>query len=294
MPEKKAPLAIVYDFDGTLAPGNMQERDLIPALGLKPKEFWKLVKENSKKHEADEILSYMRLMLEHAQSKHVQVRKTDFESFGKNLNLFQGLLAYQDKNGDQHDGWFDRINVYARASGVKIDHFIVSSGMREMVSGTEIAKYFRMIYASAFMYDHHGVAVWPALALNYTTKTQYLFRINKGSLHVYDHSVINKFVEHKDRPIPFTNIAFIGDGETDVPCFRLVTEQGGNAIAVYKPNTSGAKARCQKYVTQGRAKFIAPADYRDQTEIDRIIKALIDKLSIDLHLENLTPKLSPS
>lgn len=290
MAGKKAPFAIVYDFDGTLAPGNMQERDFIPALGMKPKDFWRLVKDESKKHEADEILAYMYLMLERARAERVRVKKADFEEFGRNLELFQGLNSYRDENDVEHDGWFKRINNYAKLSGVQIEHYIVSSGMREMIQGTSIGKYFKKIYASGFMYDHNEVAVWPALALNYTTKTQYLFRINKGSLHVYDHSVINKFVPLKDRPIPFQNIAFIGDGETDVPCFRLVTEQGGNSISVYKSNTRNARARCLEYIKQGRAKFLAPADYRDGTEIDRIIKTLIDKLSSDHHLENLAPK----
>lgn len=266
----------------------MQERDFIPALQMKSRDFWRRVKSEAEKHDADEILSYMHLMLDRAQAHQVTVREDDFKNYGKNLPLFNGLVSYCE-DSERKDGWFDRINNYASASGVKAEHFIVSSGMREMVKGSEIAKYFKMIYASGFMYDHHGVASWPALALNYTTKTQYLFRINKGSLMVYDHSMINRHIPKKDREVPFENMIFIGDGETDVPCFRLVTEQGGSAIAVYKPNTKGARSRCEEYVNQGRVKFIAPADYRDGRAVDRIVKSIIDKLAIDHHLDSLRP-----
>lgn len=161
-------------------------------------------------------------------------------------------------------------------------------GSEGVVRGTDIAKFFKAIYASGFIYDHHDIAVWPALALNYTTKTQYLFRINKGSLHVHDHSIINKFVPREERPTPFQNIVYIGDGETDVPCFRLVSEQGGHSIAVYEPNTKKAKSRCGEYLEQGRVRFVAPADYREGEKLDLIVKAIIDKLSADYHLNSLT------
>ncbi|MEM8587144.1 MAG: HAD family hydrolase [Pseudomonadota bacterium] len=288
MASNRVPLAIVYDFDGTLAPGNMQERDFIPALKMKSRDFWRRVKAEAEKHDADEILSYMHLMLDRAQAHQVTVRKQDFQNYGKNLPLFNGLVDYVEQD-ENKDGWFDRIKKYATLSGIKAEHYIVSSGMREMVEGSAIAKHFRMIYASGFMYDHHGVANWPALALNYTTKTQYIFRINKGSLRVYDHSKINRHIPKKEREVPFENMIFIGDGETDIPCFRLVTEQGGNAIAVYKPNTRGARSRCEEYVKQGRVKFIAPADYRDGRPVDRIVKSIIDKLASDHHLDSLRP-----
>ena len=182
MPRRLIPLAIAYDFDGTLAPGNMQEHDFIPKIGMTKRAFWKEVGALSKSNEADNILVYMKLMLERAQAAHVPVRKSDFESFGATLELFSGVL-----------GWFDRINAYGRAGGVRVEHYVISSGIREMVLGSPISRKFRAVFASSFMYDHHGVAQWPALVLNYTTKTQYLFRINKGSLHVHDHSKINEY-----------------------------------------------------------------------------------------------------
>lgn len=282
MAARRTQVAIVYDFDGTLAPGNMQERDFIPAIGANKEAFWKEVKAETERSEADQILTYMRLMLEKAQVKHVQVRKSNFKDFGRQLELFPGILSYIDEKGQTQGGWFERINRYASESAIKLSHFVVSSGIREMIEGTKIFKEFEAVYASSFVYDHHGVAIWPALALNFTTKTQYLFRINKGSLHVYDDSIINKYVPHDQRPVPFTNMIFIGDGETDIPCFRLVTEQNGHSIAVYKPNTKRSKA--DKYLKEGRVAFIAPADYRDSRPLDKIVKAILDKIQVDTHL----------
>lgn len=276
MPRHRPPLAIAYDFDGTLAPGNMQEHNFIPAIGMTGKKFWNEVTRLSKQHEADNILVYMGLMLDKASAAEVPVRKSDFETFGRELKLFEGVVE-----------WFPRINVYARESGVNLKHYVISSGVREMVQGSPIGRYFAAIFASSFWYDHHGVGKWPALALNYTTKTQYLFRINKGSLHVYDHSKINKYVPPQDRPVPFENMVFIGDGDTDIPCFRVVKDQGGHSVAVYKPHTRGAKAKAQRLIGEGRVNFTAPADYRDGHALDRYIKAIIDKTSADSHLYSL-------
>lgn len=276
MPKRLIPLAIAYDFDGTLAPGNMQEHDFIPKIGMTKKAFWKEVGTLSRAHEADNILVYMKLMLERAQAAHVPVRKSDFESFGATLKLFAGVV-----------GWFDRINAYGRATGVRVEHYVISSGIREMVSGTPVAKKFKAVFASSFMYDHHGVAQWPALVLNYTTKTQYLFRINKGSLYVHDHTKINEYVPKVDRPIPFEQMIFIGDGETDIPCFRLVKDQGGHAVAVYRPRSTKAKQQSKLLTKAGRVNFVAPADYRKGRDLDRVVKSIIDKLASDHRLRLL-------
>ncbi|MEZ5814853.1 MAG: HAD family hydrolase [Alphaproteobacteria bacterium] len=287
MAKKLIPLAIAYDFDGTLAPGNMQERDFIPAIGMTTKAFWKEVSDQAKEHEADNILVYMGLMLEKARSNRVQVRKSDFEKYGKELSFFDGVLPWADDNGENYKGWFDRINTYGKESGVRVEHYIISSGIREMVQGSPIASKFKSIFASSFQYDHHGIATWPALALNYTTKTQYLFRINKGDLHVYDHKKINDFVPKSERPIPFENMVFIGDGETDIPCFRLVKDQGGHSIAVYAPNGRGKKQRAQTLKKDGRVDYVTAADYRDGGKLDQVIKGIIDKLSADHHLNSI-------
>lgn len=273
------PLALAYDFDGTLAPGNMQEHSFLPAVGIPKDAFWKEVGELAQKHEADNILVYLNLMLEKANTAQVQVRKEDFENLGKKVTLFDGV-----------EDWFDRITTYGKKSGVAVEHYIISSGIREMIRGTRIGKKFKAVFASSYWYDHHGVAKYPALALNYTTKTQYLFRINKGSLHVYDHTKVNEFVPKAERPVPFENIVYIGDGETDVPCFRLVKDQGGHSISVFRPHTPKSKKISEKLITEQRVNFAAPADYREDKELDQIVKAIIDKLAADAHLQRLGAK----
>ena len=276
MAKKLIPLAIAYDFDGTLAPGNMQEFDFVPAIGMTKKAFWREVSDLAKEHDADSILIYMKHMLDKARAAHIPVHKEDFIKFGRSVTLFDGVAS-----------WFDRINAYGKERGLKVQHFIISSGIREMIEGTPIARKFTAIYASSFVYDHNGVAEWPALAVNYTTKTQFLFRINKGVANVYDNSRINEFVPKQDRPVPFENMAFVGDGETDIPCFRLVKEQGGHAIAVYKPSTKGAKGKAEKLVEDGRVNFIAPANYGEGSEMETFIKGVIDKVVADGVLRQL-------
>jgi len=279
MARKLVPFAIAYDFDGTLAPGNMQEYDFVPAIGMTSEAFWQEVNSLTRKHDADNILAYMMHMLDKANAARVPVRKENFVELGRSVALFEGVEA-----------WFDRINAYGKMQGLKVEHYIISSGIREMIEGTSIAQKFTAIYASAFIYDHNGVAKWPALAVNYTTKTQFLFRINKGVLTIHDNSKINKFIPKEDRPVPFEHMVFIGDGETDIPCFRLVKEQRGHAIAVYKPNTRGARSNAEKLVKEGRVNFIAPANYSENGEMDRFVKGIIDKVAGDIALKQLGKK----
>lgn len=273
MARKLIPLAISYDFDGTLAPGNMQEHGFLPAVGVPKKKFWREVTALSKQHRGDNILIYMGLMLEKAQASHTPVRRSDFRALGRQVKLFHGV-----------ETWFKRISAYGRQRGVKVDHYLISSGLREIVEGTKIHRHFKEMYASTFWYSHNGIAMWPALALNYTTKTQYLFRINKGNLLVYDHSKINDYVPQSDRPVPFQNMVFIGDGETDIPCFRLIKDQGGHSIAVYKPHTAKARAASKKLKRDGRIHFLAPADYAAGKSLERIVMSVIDKIVADARL----------
>lgn len=276
MPKKLIPMAICYDFDGTLAPGNMQEYDFIPALKMTSGEFWSKVNALSEEQEADGILAYMQQMLEKANAMHISVHKEDFFNYGRNIVFYDGVLE-----------WFKRITAYGKEQGVFIEHYIISSGIREMILGTPIAKEFKKIYASSFMYDHNGVAHWPALAINYTTKTQYLFRINKGSLDTHDDSVINRYIPQEDRPIPFEQIVFVGDGDTDVPCMRLVRDQGGHSIAVYRKGVKDSKTRVQKLVEEGRATAALPADYKEFSPMDLLLKHIIKKIAADNALKQL-------
>ncbi|BCW89670.1 hypothetical protein sos41_28360 [Alphaproteobacteria bacterium SO-S41] len=268
MARKLTPMAIAYDFDGTLAPGNMQEHNFIPALGVKANAFWGQVVAHAKQHQADPILAYMSLMLLRAREKGIPVRRESFQSHGNGLPLFDGVEA-----------WFDRITAYGVAHGVKVEHYIVSSGNEEIVAGTSIADKFEAVYASKFLYDEAGEAVWPALAINYTTKTQYLFRINKGVHDITDNAKVNEFVAKASRPVPFENMVFIGDGETDVPSFRLVKDQGGLSVAVFQPHAKGARHKAARYLRDGRVHCVVPASYVDAGPLDGIIKAQIDLIA---------------
>lgn len=271
--QKKPQLAICYDFDGTLAPGNMQESGFIPKIGMTKEDFWKEVSARAEKYHADNILMYMWLMLERAKANHVPIRSSDFLEFGKTITFFAGV-----------EEWFSRIKTYGDESGVHVSHHLITAGTKEIVLGTSIAKCFDSIFASSYCFDENDVAVWPALSINYTFKTQFLFRINKGALDVFDHSIINSFVPEEKRPVPFKNMVYIGDGETDVPCFRLIKQQGGHSIAVYP---EGLKEKAEKFREEGRVNFVEPADYSDGSALDRRIKAIVDKIAIDDYLYGL-------
>ncbi len=279
MAKKLNRIAIAYDFDGTLAPGNMQEHNFLPALGIKPRTFWANAKKKAKEHDMDEILAYMQLTIDEAKNKNLPIRKTDFINYGKRIEFFEGVESY-----------FDRINAYAKTKGLIIEHYIISSGLREFVKGTKISKYFKNIFASGFEYDASGVAIWPALAVNYTSKTQCLFRINKGINNSYDNLDINKFMPDNERPIPFERMIYLGDGETDVPAMKMIKYQGGKAVAVYNPKMRAKKGRkspkqiCEELIAQDRADYIAPANYQEGSELDKILKLIIDKISAEIEL----------
>ncbi len=264
MSQKYVSMAIVYDFDGTLAPGNMQEHHFIPKIKIKKEKFWKEANKLASERQADPILMYMHLMLEEANKARIPIRRNDFKEHGREIKLFKGV-----------PDWFDRITKYGKSKGVRIEHYLVSSGNAEIIAGTLIERKFKKVYASKFLFDQNGIAVWPALAINYTTKTQYLFRINKDAHDLSDDTKINKLIARKDRPIPFENMIYIGDGDTDIPCFRLVKDQGGTSIAVYKPNTKGARRQAAKYL-HGRVHCIAPAIYTEDSDLDKTVKAGID------------------
>ena len=277
---KTIKMAICYDFDGTLAPGNMQEYGFIEKVGYNnPKDFWLKSSQIAKEQHADNILAYMQLMIKESKSKDIPFKREDFINYGKGIRLFNGV-----------EKWFDRISDYAASKGVELKHFIISSGLKEMIEGSSIASKFEKIYASCFMYDANGAAEWPAVALNYTTKTQYLFRINKGILDETDNKTINEYTPLEKRDIPFENIVYIGDGETDIPCMKMVKISGGHSIAVYPPHTDEAKKKIEHLISDNRVNIIAAADYSENTDIDRYLKAVIDKVAADGALKNLEQK----
>lgn len=273
MTKRLIKIAIAYDFDGTLAPGNMQEHSFIPKLGIDKSAFWEEANKLARENDADEILTYMQLMLKKAGEKNIPVTDKAFKEHGKEIQFFTGV-----------DTFFERINTYAKSVGVEVDHYIISSGVRDIIKGTSIAKYFENVFASGYIFDVNGVAVWPALAINYTTKTQYLFRINKGINNSYDNKLINKFVEYDQRPVPFSNMIYLGDGETDVPAMKMIKYQGGTAIAVYNPNQRKKKEKpspkqvCEQLIEDERVDFIAPADYSENSKLYNLLQTLIRKI----------------
>lgn len=284
MPKQKTIVAIAYDFDGTLAPGNMQEHSYIPALGIKKEAFWREVKSYAKEHDMDEILAYMYLMVKKAQEKNLSLKLKQFKDHGKGMAFFNGVKD-----------WFDRINTYGKEHGIVVEHFIISSGLRELVEGTPIKGKFKRIFASGFMFNTDGIAIWPALAVNYTYKTQFLFRINKGIMNSYDNAAINKYTPEDERPVPFRNMIYIGDGETDVPCMKMVRYQGGHAVAVYNPNKrhspkkKSPKDIATDLIEHQRADFAVPADYTEGSPLDTLIKRIIDKVVADESVKNFKP-----
>lgn len=275
-------IAIAYDFDGTLVPGNMQEHSFIPELGINKEDFWRESNAMAKEHDMDDILAYLQLMLQKAREKEITVTRQDLLDHGKEIRFFDGVETY-----------FDAINEYARNKGVTIDHHIISSGVRDIIKGTTIAHHFKNIFASGYVFDRSDVAIWPALAINYTNKTQYLFRINKGIDNSFDNSLINKYVEEERRPIPFPKMIYIGDGETDVPAMKMIKMKGGTAIAVFDPKKSAEKNRpsareiCEDLIRQNRADYIAPADYNQDSKLFIILQNLVDKIVQDEVLKSL-------
>lgn len=268
-------LALIYDFDGTLSPGNMQEYDFIPAVGKKNREFWEKSTRLAVDNDADPILTYMSEMIHAARSGGVSLRREAFKKSGEKIVLFAGV-----------DSWFDRINAYGHSKGIEIEHYINSSGIKEMIEGTTIAAKFRKIFACSFLYDVDGVAYWPAVSVNYTNKTQFMFKINKGIMEVSDTKRINDFMREDERPIPFKNMIYIGDGTTDIPCMRLVKEKQGHSIAVYDSAQKKAHS-LQSLIADDRVNFVAPADYTDGSYLDGIVKAVIDKVAADAVIASL-------
>ena len=279
-------MAIAYDFDGTLAPGNMQEYNFIPDLNMDKGEFWQEANELAKKHDMDEVLAYMHLMLIKAKEKNIPIREEAFMKYGEKITFFEGVETY-----------FERINAYAASKNMHLEHFIISSGLREFVKGTAIAKHFKTIFASGFEYDENGVACWPALVVNYTNKTQFLFRINKGIYNSYDNTLINKSMPEDERAVPFSNFIYIGDGETDVPAMKMVNLYGGTTIAVYNPASvatphrpKSSKDICLDLIRQNRADYIAPTNYTEGGELDIMLKKIIDKTAMEQDLLHIKYK----
>lgn len=266
-------IALIYDFDGTLSPGNMQEFGFIQAIGKMPVEFWQESDEIALGQDASNILSYMKLMFDEARKAGIKLRREDFKKFGKRIELFDGVRE-----------WFRNVNMYGRRKGVKVEHYINSSGLAEMIEGTPIAKEFKRIFACSFLYNEAGEAEWPGVAVDYTAKTQFLFKINKGILSVRDNKRVNESQAEEKKRVPFQHMIYFGDGETDVPCMKIVKMFGGHSIAVYNPKNSKKKSVAKKLLKQGRVNFMTPAVYTRDSRTFEIVCAIIDKIKADYEL----------
>ena len=274
MAKKKPTVALIYDFDCTLSHGNMQEFGFIQATGKTKEEFWEQNRKLAEGQDANGILTYMYQMLRKAKRNNISLKRESFRHFGKDVELFNGVKE-----------WFTLINKYGQEVGLDVKHYINSSGLKEMIEGTPIASEFENIYACSFLYDIDGIAVWPAVAVDYTAKTQFIFKINKGIKEVSDNCKINQFIPENERPIPFTRMIYFGDGETDIPCMKMVKEHGGHSIAVY--TNSNKKATAQQLIRDNRANFICRADYSEGKEMHMIVKRILNKIKSDHEFQRL-------
>lgn len=273
---KRPIVALIYDFDGTLSPGNMQEFGFIEAVGKTAEEFWRMSDNIAIGQDASNVLSYMKLMFDEARRNGIKLRREDFYRFGKDIQLFDGVRQ-----------WFSLVNEYGKSHGVVVEHYINSSGLKEIIEGSPIAGEFKHVFAGTFIYDENGEAEWPGVAVDYTTKTQFLFKINKGIFSSRDNKKVNASMAEDRKRIPFSNMIYFGDGDTDVPCMKIVSMFGGHSIAVYNPENAKKKAAATKLKRQGRVAFALPATYTEDSQAFRVVSAIIDKIKADYELQRL-------
>jgi len=262
---EKHTIALLYDFDKTLSTRDMQEFGFLKdIIHQSPADFWQQVNAFTKANQADPILSYLWLMLLKAREQGICITRELLQKTGQTIEFFPGVLD-----------WFELVNQQAQARGLQLEHYILSSGLCEIIEGTPIGKYFKRIYGCEYCYDKNGAAFWPKTMVNYTVKTQYLYRINKGILDLSDPRDINAYMPYGQRRIGFSQMVYIGDGLTDVPCMRLVKENGGIAIAVYAQKSEDI---AKELLAQNRVKSAVPADYRKDAPLYGIVMQLLDSL----------------
>ena len=260
---KQPIIGIMYDFDKTLSTTDMQNYDLIPRLGMTPEEFWGATSEFTDATGVERILSYMYMMIEKAEQKGIKLDREFLKDCGKNIKFYPGVST-----------WFKRINEYGESKGVQVEHYLVSSGTIEIVEGCSIYPYFTRAWGCEYYYKD-GKPVWPKLAINYTQKTQFYFRISKGVVDVKDDNSVNE--KTPDRRIPYRNIIYMGDGMTDVACMTLVKHNEGTSIAIY-PEKESDKVRA--LYTDGRCNFMCRADYSAGSDLEKVVKLIIDKVAM--------------
>ena len=263
-------IALLYDFDKTLCTQDMQNYAFIPSLGLAPGDFWKIANDFGRQEKMDSVLAYMYTMLQESEKRGIPLTRQRLNHCGRNISFFPGVTD-----------WFERINRYGGLLGVQVEHYVISAGLREIIEGSSIAGEFKEIYASEFYYDGAGKPTWPRLAVNFTAKTQFVYRINKGVLDVSDDRTLNDSMPDDSKRVPFTNMIYLGDGLSDVPCMKMMRAYGGQAIAVYQAvNRRGV----EQLLRQRRVDFIYPADYREGTGLEITVKNIIRKMAVSQQL----------
>ena len=275
---KKPTIALLYDFDKTLCAKDMQEYSFIPNIGMEATDFWAEANKISVKNNMDRILAYMYLMMKMAKKNDLPITKESFQALGKDVILYKGVKS-----------WFKRINNYGKSLGVEIEHYILSSGLKEIIEGTSIASEFKKIYACEFHYNERGNADWPQQAVNFTTKTQFLFRISKGVLDVLDDVKLNTKINDEERRIPYQNMIYFGDGLTDVPCMKLVKQYGGHSIAVYNKKE---KHKVEPLLRDERVNFICESNYTEDSQLETLVKQIIKKVAADNELLDISAELT--
>ena len=264
---KKTPIvAFLYDFDKTLCTTDMQDYAFIPSLGYTPAEFWAIANAFGRGNHMDGLLAYMYTMIDECRKKGVRLERDFLVRCGNAVELFPGVRE-----------WFARINAFGADLGVAVEHYVLSSGLKEIIEGSGVAHEFREIYACEFLYGADGLAMWPKLDVNFTNKTQFVYRINKGVLDVANDRDLNASMPDDSKRIPFTNMIYVGDGLSDVPCMKMMRAYGGQAVAVYQ---SGNRAAVENLLSGGRVDFIFPADYREGTILDATMKNILRKMAI--------------
>jgi hypothetical protein len=259
-------IALLYDFDKTLCTTDMEDYAFIPALGMTPPEFWKIANDFGRENHMDGLLAYMYTMIDECRKRDIRLDREFLIRCGGDVELFPGVRE-----------WFGRINAFGESQGVEIEHYVLSSGLAEIIEGTGIRHEFKKVYACEFLYDRNGLASWPKLDVNFTNKTQFIYRINKGVLDVSDDRTLNSSMPDDSKRIPFTNMVYIGDGLSDVPCMKMMRSYGGQAIAVYQDSN---RQGVEELLSRRRVDFIFPADYREGTDLDLTVKNVIRKMSI--------------
>ena len=265
--ETQAPIiAFLYDFDKTLCTTDMEDYAFIPSLGYTPAEFWGRANAFGWENRMDGLLAYMYTMIQECAAQNIKLDRAFLNHCGESIQLFPGVRE-----------WFARINAFGESLGVQVEHYVISSGLLEIIEGSGIAQEFREIYACEFYYNENGDACWPKLDVNFTNKTQFVYRINKGILDVSRDKELNDSMPDDSKRVPFTNMIYMGDGLSDVPCMKMMRAYGGQAIAVYQASN---RQGVEKLLADGRVDFIFPADYREGMELDRTVRDILRKMTI--------------